>query len=166
MYGKDPFSMKKNDGHISETVAALVGPSVSGLGYDLWDVEYEKDGPDWFLRVIIDSSDGIKLEDCERVHRTIEPIIDEADPIQDSYYLEVSSPGVERELKKEKHIKASIGQEVDVKLFSALDGKKHYRGILKDYSGENIVIATGEGEKSIPCKQISKIMTVFDFSQM
>ena len=158
--------MKKSEGHISELVSNLVEDSVRNLGYDLWDVEYEKDGPDWFLRIIIDSPDGIMLEDCEKVHRAIEPLIDEADPVKDSYYLEVSSPGIERELKKEKHILASVGQQVDVKLFTAYEGKKQFRGELKGYTDGCVVIGSDAGDRTIPEKQISKIMTVFDFSQI
>ena len=94
--------------NIAEKVEALIRPCISELGYRIWDVEYVKEGAEWYLRVTIDSDDGIGIDDCERVSRAINPIIDEADPIEDFYYLEVSSPGIERVLRRPEHFAASI----------------------------------------------------------
>ena len=102
--------MKNNS---NKTIASVVKDLVSGLademGYYLWDVEFVKEGADKYLRITIDNEDGITIEDCEKFHRGIDPILDEADPISDPYILEVSSPGIERELKCEEHINACTG---------------------------------------------------------
>ena len=148
--------MKKQS--IAETVAALLAPTVEGLGYRLWDVEYAKEGADWHLTVTIDSDEGITIDDCERVHRAIDPVLDEADPIEDAYYLNVSSPGVERVLRTDAHLAASIGERVEVRLFSARDGKKSLRGTLTAADGESITL---DGETTLPRKDVAKITTVF-----
>ena len=96
---------------------------VEGLGYTLWDVEYVKEGSEWYLRVTIDSPSGITIDDCERVHRAIDPVIDEHDPIENAYHLEVSSPGIERVLRTDAHLAAFAGEEVEVRLYAAVDGK-------------------------------------------
>ena len=106
-------SIKKNGGVVA-TVKRLAEPIAEGLGYELWDVEYVKEGADYYLRITIDSSEGITIEDCEKMHRAIDPVLDEADPIESAYYLEVSSPGSERELRTDAHILACIGEDVEV----------------------------------------------------
>ena len=110
--------MKKQN--IAEAVAALLEGTVVGLGYRLWDVEYGKEGADYHLTVTIDSDAGITIDDCERVHRAIDPLLDEADPIETAYDLEVSSPGIERELRTPAHIDACVGEEVELRLFAPL----------------------------------------------
>lgn len=87
----------------ASAVRELIEPTVTELGYDIWDVEYVKEGADMHLRITIDSEDGIDIDDCEKVHRAIDPLIDEADPIEESYLLEVSSPGIERRLRTPEH---------------------------------------------------------------
>ena len=148
--------MKKQS--IAETVAALLAPTVEGLGYCLWDVEYAKEGADYHLTVTIDSPEGITIDDCERVHRAIDPILDEADPIDDAYILNVSSPGVERVLRTDAHLFAAIGVRVEVRLFSAIDGQKSLRGTLTAADGESLTL---DGEKTLPRSAISKVNTVF-----
>lgn len=151
---------KKN---IAGTVRDLISPTVESLGYRIWDVEYVKEGADMYLRVTIDSDDGIGIEDCEKVNRAIDPVLDEADPIDGSYYLEVSSPGVERVLTSDEHFELMKGAEVEAKLFSPLDGKKSYRGILAGRD-ENFTFLTVENEEiKIENRMISKIATVFDW---
>ena len=113
--------MKKS---VRDTVREAILPTVTELGYRIWDITYAKVGADYHLEITIDSDAGIQIEDCERVHRAIDPILDEADPIEGFYYLEVSSPGVERELRTEEHITLSVGERVEAKLFAALDGHK------------------------------------------
>ena len=107
--------MKKG---IKETVREAIEPTVAELGYKIWDVTYSKIGADYHLEITIDSEAGIYIEDCEKVHRAIDPILDEIDPIEGFYYLDVSSPGLERELRTDEHIAASIGQRVEAKLFA------------------------------------------------
>ena len=119
--------MKKS---IRETVREGIEPAVTELGYRIWDITYAKIGADWHLEITIDSDDGIEISDCEKVHRRIDPILDEIDPIEDFYYLEVSSKGVEYELRTDEHILSSIGERVEAKLFAAIDGTKSVIGTL------------------------------------
>ena len=101
---------------VASTVKALAETIGDELGYFIWDVEYVKEGARRILRITIDNEEGITIEDCEKFHRAIDPVLDEADPIVEAYYLEVSSPGIERELKNEMHIAACEGWQVEVKL--------------------------------------------------
>ena len=114
--------------NIAEKVEALIRPCISELGYRIWDVEYVKEGTEWYLRVTLDSDSGIGIDDCERVSRAINPIIDEANPIEDFYYLEVSSPGIERVLRRPEHFAASIGCDVEISLFAPDERKKKAYG--------------------------------------
>ncbi|MBE6574442.1 MAG: ribosome maturation factor RimP [Ruminococcaceae bacterium] len=149
--------------NVATVVTELVTPTVEELGYMLWDVEFVREAAEWFLRITIDNEEGITIEDCETVHRAIDPMLDDADPIEISYRLEVSSPGLEREIRTDMHFAACIGEKIVVKLFTKLDGKKEYIGILKSYENKTIVLDTDEGEKSIERKLASKVRTVFDF---
>ena len=150
---------------IAERVEALVAPCITELGYRIWDVEYVKEGAEWYLRVTLDSDDGIDIDDCEKVSRAINPIIDEADPIEYFYYLEVSSPGLERVLRKSEHFEASIGSEVEIRLFAPDENKKKsYVGILSAYDEETLTIEVDQASQKIPMSKISKVQTVFDFS--
>lgn len=150
--------MKKS---IKETVREAIEPVVAELGYEIWDILYSKIGADYHLEVTIDSENGINIEDCERVHRAIDPILDEIDPIEDFYYLEVSSPGVERELRTDEHIKKSVGEKVLARLFAAKDGKKSVTGILSEFDGETVVITEGEEKVALKKSEISKLNTVY-----
>ena len=153
-----------NGKNIAATVKELIEDSITECGYSLWDVEFVREAAQWFLRITIDSPDGITIDDCEKVHRMIDPMLDEADPIEVSYRLEVSSPGLEREIRTDEHFKACIGQKIVVKLFTALDSQKSYVGILKSYKDKQITIETDDHtEKVIDRKLASKIRTVFDF---
>ena len=150
--------MKKG---IKETVREAIEPTVSELGYRIWDVTYSKIGADYHLEITIDSDSGINIEDCERVHRAIDPILDEIDPIEGFYYLDVSSPGIERELRTSEHIALSIGAKVEAKLFAPKDGKKSIVGELAAYTDGVVTVATPEGELSLGEKEISKLTTLF-----
>ena len=152
---------------IAERVEALVEPCITELGYRIWDVEYVKEGAEWYLRITLDSDDGIDIDDCEKVSRAINPIIDEADPIEDFYYLEVSSPGLERVLRKPEHFEASLGSEVEIRLFAPDENKKKsYNGILSAYDEESLIIDMDQTSQKIPMSKISKVQTVFDFSSI
>lgn len=153
----------KNGKNIAQTVQEFLLPVVNELGYYLWDVEYVKEGSEWYLRITIDSEDGITIDDCETVHRAIDPIIDEHDPIENSYHLEVSSPGIERVLRTEEHIEAWAGEEVEAKLFAALDGKKSIRGKLLGIEDGIVSIESGDKVYAIEHKKISRMTTVFEF---
>ncbi|MBR0303788.1 MAG: ribosome maturation factor RimP [Clostridia bacterium] len=151
---------KKNTAGI---VRDLVLPVTEELGYMLWDVEYVKEGAEQVLRITIDSENGIGIDDCEKVHRAIDPLLDEADPIECAYRLEVSSPGVERALTRNEHFEFCLGVEVEAKLFAPYNGMKSVRGILNDNYDDRVVIVSGEDAYEIEKKAISKINTVFNW---
>ena len=150
--------MKKT---IRETVREAIEPTVTELGYRIWDVTYAKVGADYHLEITIDSDAGIGIEDCERVHRAIDPILDEVDPIETFYYLDVSSPGLERELRTEEHIALSIGSAVEAKLFAAKDGAKSVVGNLAALENGAVIIANDAGEVRLERSEISKLTTIF-----
>ena len=150
--------MKKG---IKEVVREAIEPTVTELGYRIWDVTYGKVGADYHLEITIDSDDGIGIDDCERVHRAIDPILDEADPIEGFYYLEVSSPGVERELRCDEHIIHSLGLKVEAKLFAPKDGVRSVVGILRSFDGEIITIESGDTSAELKKSEISKLKTVY-----
>lgn len=124
----------------------LSAPVVESLGYELTDLTFEKQGKDWCLTLFIDSENGISLDDCEIVSRQISELLDEKDPIEQSYFLEVSSPGMDRPLKKEKHFLSNLDKKVAVHLFAPLDGKKDIEGVLKSYTLEELTLELETGE--------------------
>ncbi len=120
---------------VADRVFALIKDTVEAQNVRLWDVRFVKEGASYYLRVFIDSDAGINIDDCTNVSHAIDPVIDEADPIDKSYYLEVCSPGLERELTREEHFAKFIGSSVKVKLYKALGGTKELVGIMKSYDG-------------------------------
>ena len=150
--------MKKG---IKETVREAILPTVTELGYRIWDVTYAKVGADYHLEITIDSDDGINIDDCEKVHRAIDPILDEIDPIEGFYYLDVSSPGIERELRTDEHIALSIGVKVEAKLFVAKDGRKSIVGNLVSFEDGVVTVNDGVADISLTRAEISKLTTVF-----
>ena len=145
---------------IENKVQNLIKEKVEAIGYELYDVEYVKEGKDHFLRIYIDSDKGISLEDCEKVSNEINEPLDEANIIADQYFLEVSSPGIERILRKDKHLKDNIGKDVEVKLFKKdEEGNKIYTGELKEFNEEKIKVE----EKEILRKDIAQIKTVYNW---
>lgn len=156
------MKQKKN---IAETVRELAQPLADEFGYCLWDVEYVREGADMILRITIDTDaeGGITIEDCEKMHRAIDPILDEADPIEDAYMLAVSSPGVERTLTRPEHFRICEGEDVVLKFFAAVDGVKSIRGTLVGLENDEIVITVGEEEKRYARKTVAKCETVFDW---
>ena len=157
--------MKKNSKGVVGAVTAIAEPLVTSLGYFLWDVEYVKEGADMILRITIDSDSetGITIEDCEKMHRAIDPVLDEADPIESAYYLEVSSPGIERELRTDRHIEACLGCRVEVRLYAPLDGAKTFSGTLASFEDGRIGIETPTGERVFERRDVAKLRTLFDF---
>ena len=152
--------MKKG---IKETVKEAILPTVTELGYRIWDVTYAKVGADYHLEITIDSDEGINIEDCEKVHRAIDPILDEIDPIEGFYYLDVSSPGIERELRTDEHIELSIGSKVEAKLFAAKDGRKSIVGDLVSFADGIVTVNDGTADIALSKAEISKLTTVFFF---
>ena len=139
----------------AERVYALIKETVERQGVSLWDVRLLKEGASWYLRVFIDKKEGVTIDDCTNVSHAIDPIIDEADPIDKAYYLEVCSTGLERELIKPEHYEAVLGQKIKVKLYKAIEGVKEFTGILTKAQG-SIKIETESGEMSFEYKDISK----------
>lgn len=134
---------------IEERVEKLVEPKVQESGYELYDVQYSKEGKDYYLRIFIDNEEGIDLNDCEKVSSGINEILDEADYIKEQYFLEVSSPGIERMLRKDKHLENSIGKEIEVKLFKPFNERKEWSGILEKFDNEKITIKNIENDEQI-----------------
>ena len=163
------MKQKKNiAGLVSEIALPLAIIEANNL--ELVDVEYVKEGADMILRITIDTDaeGGITIDDCEKMHRAIDPLLDELDPIEESYMLSVSSPGVERELTKPMHYEKMKGSEVEVRLYAALDGSKVFRGELvwleESEDGDSVVIKLPDGEeKKFPIKTVAKCVTVFNW---
>ncbi len=150
---------KKN---VAATVEELLRPTVEELGYQLWDVSYAKIGTEYHLEITIDSEEGISIIDCEKVHRAIDPILDEADPIEGAYRLEVSSPGIERELRTDAHLAASIGLVVELRFFAAQNGAKTLTAALASFTDDSLTVVTPDDvEHVFARKDISRIHTVF-----
>lgn len=148
---------------IEEKVENLLKEKIESIGYDLYDVEYAKEGPNYFLRIFIDKPEGIDLSDCEKVNDEIMEKLDEADYIKEQYFLEVSSPGIERVLKKDKHLEKNIGAEIHIKLFKKDEkGLKEYQGILKSFDENTITIELDE-DLQIERKNIAQIKTVYNW---
>jgi len=148
---------------IEEKVEQLVKDPIEKLGYSLYDVEYVKEGPEYYLRIYIDKESGIDLNDCEKVSNEINEILDKADYIKEQYYLEVSSPGIERKLRKDKHLEQNISKNVEIKLFKKdNNGKKEYTGKLKAFNQEEIIIETDK-EIAIERKNIAQIKTIYEW---
>lgn len=148
--------------NIEEKIEKLTSKTINDLGYELYDVEYVKEGKDFFLRIYIDSEKGIDLDDCEKVSNLVNELLDKEDYIKEQYFLEVSSPGVERVLRKDKHLKDNIENEIQIKLFKPIDGQKQYKGILKDFNDDYITILNNQ-EIRIDRKNISQIKTVYNW---
>ena len=151
--------------NIAETVRGLVEPVAQAEGLVLWDVEFVREGARRVLRVTIDTEEGVTIDDCERLHRAIDPVLDEADPIEGAYDLEVSSPGVERELRTDFHLDACEGWDVELRLFAPVDGKKVFTGVLagRNEAGD-ILLDEGDGVlRAFARASVAKIKTVFDF---
>ena len=139
----------------AERVYSLIKETVENEGVELWDVRFLKEGASWYLRVFIDKAEGISIDDCTNVSHAVDPVLDEADPISVSYYLEVCSCGFERELTRDTHYSAVIGQKIKVKLYKAIDGTKEFIGTLLS-AGDEILMDVDGNEMKFELKQISK----------
>ena len=128
---------------ITDIVADLARPVAEANGCEIWDVEYVKEAGTWYLRVYIDSPEGIDIAKCEAVSRALDPILDEKDPIPGSYTFEVSSAGAERHLKRPSDFERFMGSLVEVKLYRAVNGRKAYKGILSGYDGGAVTVNDG-----------------------
>lgn len=142
---------------ITDKVTELVKPVVEEEGCSLWDVEYVREAGSWFLRIFIDKDGGVGIDDCERISRRLDPILDEADPIPDSYVFEVGSAGAERELKRPGDFEQFMGSEVEVRLYQPVNGCKVYVGALSGYDNGRVTVTAGKNEISFDKSQIALV---------
>lgn len=157
----------KNGNNIISAVDKLVQPVADEQGLSIWDTEFVKEGAIWYLRFFIDKPEGITIDDCERFHRRINTILDEADPIDHSYYLEVSSPGIEREIKKPHHFEIMIGKQICIRLIRPdLTGKKELKGILKEYSDGVITLQNENGQIKVNQSETAYVKLAYDYDEI
>ena len=140
----------------------LLKPVIEELQYELYDIQYAKEGKNNFLRITIDQPQGIKIEDCEKVNKAIDTLLDQADLIKESYFLEVSSPGVERILRKNWHFEKQIGNVIRVKLYQAIEKQKEFEGILMAYEENELYLQIEEQKLKIEQKNIALAKKVSD----
>ena len=154
--------MSRRDDYEAKT-EALLSPIAQANGVEIYDVEYVKEGADWYLRAYIDKPEGVNIIDCENVSRALSEALDREDFIPDAYILEVSSPGLGRTLKKDKHLLKSIGEEVEIKLFKPIDKCKVFAGVLTDFDEKQITILEGEISRTFERSEIALIRLALDF---
>ena len=155
--------MAKHDVYEKRT-EKLLEPILAENNFELYDVEYVKEGSNWYLRAFIDKEGGINVNDCELVSRKLSDLLDKEDFIPDAYILEVSSPGLGRQLKKDKHFEQNIGEEVEIKLYKAIDKQKEWVGILLGYNTDALIIQIDEQKQmEILKKDIAMVRLTFDF---
>ena len=154
--------MSKKETYEARTEEILL-PIAQKHNVEIYDVEYVKEGSDYYLRAYIDKPEGVNINDCENVSRALSDALDEADFILEAYILEVSSPGLGRTLKKDRHFEKSIGQDVEIKLFKAVEGCKEYEGTLTGFDAESITISTEEKEQTFSRSDIAIIRLALDF---
>lgn len=142
---------------ITDSVLKLAEPVAAELGLEIWDIEYVKEAGTRFLRVYIDKAVGVSIQDCEAFSRALDPILDEADPIPDSYTFEVSSAGAERVLKRPGDFERFLGSDVEVKLYSPLNGSKTYVGVLKGYADGAVTIEQNGKELTFEKSAVAQV---------
>lgn len=149
---------------VEEEIYDIAHPVVTDNGMDLVDVEYVKEGQNWYLRLYIDKENGVSIDDCQLISEKVGTIIDEKDPIKTSYFLEVSSPGIERKLKKDSDFEKYKGSKVEIKLYKPIDGSKAYIGELVGLIDQNVtIIEEKKGQMSFNKEDVSQVKTVFEF---
>ncbi len=150
--------MAKPTGNVAARAEELVRGPIEALGLRLWDVRYEKEGADWYLRVLIDRDEPLDTDTCEKASRAIDPILDEADPVESSYILEVGSPGLGRKLVKPQHFAAMQGRKVRIGLYRANEaGQKQLSGVLQGRTEESLSLCLPEGEIELPTKELTGV---------
>ena len=159
MFGGDELA----ENSIESKVTKLLEDIIVRLGYELYDVRYEKEGKDYYLRIIIDKPSGIDINDCEKVNNEINDILDDANYVKEQYFLEVSSPGIERILRKEKHFQKQIGNEISVKLFKPINKQKEIIGTLESYKNNEITLSCNNENIKIDLKDIALAKTIYNW---
>ncbi len=142
---------------LTEKIQALAEPVVREEGCSLWDVEYVREAGCWYLRLYIDKEGGVGIDDCERISRRLDPILDEADPIPESYVFEVGSAGAERELKRPSDFEQFMGSEVEVRLYQPLEGRKAWVGMLSGYDGGDVSLTAAGKEIRFAKAQVAQV---------
>ena len=137
--------MAEKKGSVTDAVERLAREIAQPMGLGIWDVEFHKEGSDWYLKILIDRPEGVSINDCEEFSRAIDGPLDQLDPIEQSYYLEVSSAGLERALKKDAHFEASIGKLVRVRFYKPEEGKKEAEGILESFADGIVTLRCEDG---------------------
>ncbi len=151
---------------VETKVKALIEDTIHNLGYQTYDVIYEKEGKDNYLRIFIDNSATITLEDCEKVNNAITDMLDEKDLIKSQYFLEISSPGLERRIRSDEHLQMFINSKIEMNLFKAIEKKKIITGILKNFDKSQITVEVEGKDISIERSNISKIKNVYDWEEI
>lgn len=154
--------MSKRETYETRTEQLLV-PIVEKYGVEIYDVEYVKEGSDWYLRAYIDKPEGVNINDCENVSRALSDVLDTEDYIEDAYILEVSSPGLGRTLKKDRHLEKSLGEEVEIRTYKPIDKQKEFSGILKAYDKDTVTIEEDSEECVFARADIALIRLALDF---
>ena len=154
--------MSKRETYEAKTEALLL-PLMEENGFELVDVEYVKEGSNYYLRAYIDKPEGINIDDCEKISRALNEQLDKEDFIEDSYILEVSSPGLLRPIKKPKDFERNMGKPIEVHLFKSFNGNKDYVGVLSQYDDEQVTIQTGEESLSFQRKTIASLRPYVEF---
>ena len=148
---------------ITEQVRQFAEPVVEAQGCSLWDVEYVREGGEWFLRLYIDKEGGVDINDCEAVSRAVDPILDEKDPIPESYHFEVCSAGLERTLRLPQHFTKCLGQKVTVRLYRPKDGAKEFVGVLRQYEDGRVTIETAAGPMTFEKNEVALVRLYVEF---
>ena len=148
---------------ITEQVASFAQPIVEANGCSLWDVEYVREGSERFLRLYIDKEGGVNINDCEAIARAVDPILDEKDPIPESYHFEVCSAGLERALKRPEDFQQFMNSPVLVKLYRPRDGAKEYAGVLEDYADGRVTIGTAGGSLTFEQSEVALVRLRVEF---
>jgi ribosome maturation factor RimP len=154
--------MSKREVYESRT-EELLTPIAEKYGVEIYDIEYVKEGADWYLRAYIDKSEGVNIIDCENVSRALSDVLDAEDYISDAYILEVSSPGLGRTLKKDRHLEKSLGEEVEIRTYKPVDKRKEFSGILKAFDKDTITIEEEAGERVFARADTALIRLAIDF---
>lgn len=149
--------------NIEKKTEELLKKYIEDLGYDLYDIEYLKEGKEYHLCIYIDKESCIDISDCEKVNEVINPILDKEDYINNTYFLEVSSAGLERKLRKKEHYEKQIGKKIEVNLYSKVDDRKNIQGILKEYNKDFLILQTEQKEIKVDFENISNAKSVFDW---
>ncbi len=157
VWGESDLAEAKKAAHrsVTEIAEELARPLIDEMGLSLWDVTWQKEGVDWCLTFFIDKEGGADLNDCEAFSRAVDPLLDETDPVQEGYYLQVFTPGLERKLTKPAHFEAYLGEKIFLLSIRPVEGQREFHGILKGFDGQNLLLESEGNEYSFPIKSLS-----------